>query len=161
MSTWSGKVIAVVLVVFVAGISLGALVVTGTKSGNSVTISSTKTTTLRVTTVLVTTATVTDLREGAVLVNYSGSGNANSQPFTATSPTANVTLEVSSDTPSYSAVAWYLYPTNSSSYASMGEANGKIGTFDFYAYGLVPGVTYYLSVLSANADWQVIVNAVT
>ena len=158
---WSGKVIAAVLVVFVVGIALGALVTSGSKSGNAVTVLSMETTTLRLTTISITTVTVTNLREGAVLVNYSGSGDANSPPFTATSSTANVTLEISSGTPSYSAVAWYLYPTNSSLYTSTGEANGKVGTFDFYAYGLVPGATYYLSVLSANADWQAVVNTVT
>lgn len=170
---------AAILVVFIIGILLGAAGSSGTKVGTSTaTTTSTQTSTLVSTTtwagtstvttvstqastlVSTTTATVTRLRAGAVLVNYSGSGTANSPPFTATTSMANVTLEVSSSNPSLSTVGWFVYPTSSPIAVSLGEVSGKVGTFDFYAYNLTPGATYYVSVLSANANWQITVNAV-
>ncbi|MDV3277371.1 MAG: hypothetical protein LYZ69_02750 [Nitrososphaerales archaeon] len=105
--------------------------------------------------------TVTSLRAGAALVNYSGSGIANTPPFTATTPAVMVTVRVSANDPSLASVAWILYATNSSILTSEGQVSGKVGTFVLYAYNLTPGTNYYLSVLSVGANWQITVNATT
>lgn len=142
------------LVGLVVGLAIGLSVFQ--PPPNQVTVTTTQLTTMTSTSVL----TKTKLGMGAFLANFSGSGEANSQPFTATSSMANITLTVSSTTPQESAVAWFIYPVSSSVYTATGSVNGVLGTSSSYAYGLASGEEYYVSVISANANWRVVVNAV-
>jgi hypothetical protein len=93
-------------------------------------------------------------------VNYDGSGNANSPPFTATTATVKVSMNVSSSASQLSGVAWYVYPVGSQVYVAQGEVNAQTGKSTSFGYGLTPGQNYYVAVLSANANWQIIVQPV-
>lgn len=106
------------------------------------------------------TVTVTSLRAGAALVNYSGSGNGNSQPFTASTSTVSIVVKVTvtSSNPSLGHLSWFIYPTASTAgYVATGSVNGQSGPSTFTGYNLAPGTTYYVMVLSANANWQIVV----
>ena len=102
-------------------------------------------------------STVTSLSAGTALVNYNGSGNANSPPFTATTSTIKVSMNVSSSAVSYSGVSWYVYPVGSQVYVAQGDVNAQTGQSSSFGYGLTPGQNYYVAVFSANANWQIVV----
>lgn len=156
----STKVLVPVLVVLL--IIVGAVAYSAGLQGASSTKTATTTQVLTTTstkTISIVT-TVTNLRAGATLVNYSGSGDAKSPPFTATTSSVKITLTVSSSSPSYSGVSWLVYELDASVYMDQGRIDGKVGTFYDYSYNLTPGVTYYVKVHSANAFWIVVIEEV-
>ena len=147
--------VAVVVVVFIVGILIGA----AGSGGSSVETSTQAVVSTQVSSLVsTTTITVTRLRAGAVLVNYSGSGNGNSPPFTATTSSVSVVVQVMSNATALSGVAWYIFPVNQQLYVANGEVNGQTGSFNFTGYGLKPGSTYYVTIVSANANWQITVD---
>jgi len=149
--------VMIVIVAFAVGAGLGTAGSGGRNQTTTQTMSTILTVTNTQTISLV--STVTSLRAGAVLLNYTGSGFANSPPFTSTTPTVKITLNVAitSSDPSLGAASWYLYQISGTSSFDLGSVNGKSGSFDFYSYGLTPGSAYYVKVLSANANWNVVV----
>ncbi len=153
--------IIIALVALIVGAGIGAA---ATGGAGQTTLRQTGTTTTKTVSVsgaaaTVSTVTVTSLSAGAVLLNYSGSGIASSPPFTATTSTVIITVEVSSGNPADSIVGFEITPTNSSTPVSVQSVQGKVGTFQLYGYNLAPGENYYLAVTAANANWQIVVNA--
>lgn len=104
-------------------------------------------------------ATVTTPRVGKVLVSYSGSGDGNSPPFTATTSTVKVTLRVKSTAPSveYTLVSWYIHEVGKKASTCHGDVDKQEGTFEQYGYNLEPGKQYYVSIISASAKWDITV----
>ncbi len=163
--------IGVAIVALIIGAGIGAAATSGGSSGQTATRTVTQTvgsqgsqasTAAQASTVTVTkttsvVSTVTSLSAGTALVNYNGSGNANSPPFTATTSTIKVSMNVSSSAVSYSGVSWYVYPVGSQVYVAQGDVNAQTGQSSSFGYGLTPGQNYYVAVLSANANWQIIV----
>lgn len=144
--------VALVVIVLIVGAIIGAAATSG---GASQTITTTATQTITETASVV--LTVTSLSAGTALVNYTGSGNANSPPFTATSSTVEVSMNVSSSATSESGVSWYIYPVGSQLYVAQGGVNGQTGQSSSFGYGLTQGQNYYVAILSANANWQIVV----
>ena len=101
--------------------------------------------------------------KGVLLLNYSGSGGGQSQPFKATTTTVNIKLHiaiagVSGQKLSPNAtVAWFIYPVGAQTTPVASGAESAPGDFEQQGLGLVPGQSYYLSVISANADWDLLV----
>lgn len=149
--------------------SVNAAPVTVTSTVPASTVTSTITTTITLgpggatTTTITRTVTVSSLRfSPTALVNYTGSGDGSSPPFTATSAIVNVqasTTPTSKDI-TLSNVAWYIYLTNDTvSYVATGMVSGQSGTMNFTGYGLSPGGTYFLKVISANTKWNIVISA--
>jgi hypothetical protein len=106
------------------------------------------------------TVTTKSLSAGTALLSYSGSGNANSPPFTATTSTVKVSMNVTSTSgnPALSATSLYVYPTGgNSNFVTQVEASGQVGSSSFFGYNFTLGQSYFVKVVSQNANWQIIV----
>lgn len=126
------------------------------------TVSNTYTTTATETVKETTSTTITVQRSitGGVLLKYSGSGDANSPPFTATTDRLEITIKITATAqPSYVVLYWYLYRVGAGEYdwSADGSVEEAEGTFTFYAYNITPGREYYIKISSANCRWTVIV----
>lgn len=95
---------------------------------------------------------------GAILVSNNGTGKANSQPFTATTASAKVSLYISATTSlNYTGLYWAIYPVGGSAATCYGSINQQQGSFTDYCYGLTTGDNYYVQVNAAGVDWWVAV----
>ncbi len=95
-----------------------------------------------------------------VLLNLTGSGNATSKSFL----TPSMTLEIiivpqATSNPSPSQIRWYLNPQSGSGWVSEGSETGATSATSSYAYNLTVGGQYYLDVVAASANWNIIVIA--
>lgn len=117
----------------------------------------------QITTVIQTqTYTPTQLRSGNILLNYSGSGDANSPQFTATTSTVKVILKVIPQADlQFVGVSWYIKEVGTQGSVTHGDMDNQAGTFEQYGYGLREGMTYNVYVISANASWEIIVEEVS
>jgi hypothetical protein len=148
--------VAMILAVFIIGVGVGATSFTGGSAKRT-----TSTTTVTVSGSLSVSGVC-----GAVLLNFSGTGDADSQPFTASQNPGEVTVAIASTAANQSgSVKWYIYPTSvasghgSTGYVASGDVNGQSGSSNTFVYTVAPTASYYASVVSANADWQIIVSA--
>jgi hypothetical protein len=148
---------SMILVVFIIGVGVGAPSFTG----GSVKRRTTSTTTVT----LSGRASVSGVC-GPVLLNFSRTGDADSQPFTSSQSAGEVTVAIASTAANQSSsVKWYIYPASvasgygSSGYVASGDVNGQSGSSNTFVYTLAPTASYYTSIVSANADWQIIVSA--
>ncbi len=108
------------------------------------------------TTTQTTTQIVTKATTGATLVTNGGSGNANSQPFTATTANVQIVLNLTATgSLTYAAAYWYIKQVSVSYSTCKGNIQNQQGSFVDYCYGLTIGTNYYIEIDGANVNWQV------
>jgi len=120
------------------------------------------TTTNTATTYVVFVTTVYPAERGTVLVSDRGSGDKETRPFTLDS-TSDLRLKLRITARAdlrYVGLSWYLYQVGATRYFKSGSIDEEQGVFEFYL-AAIPAGNWYVKILAANCNWELIVEKVT
>ncbi len=152
------ETLSMMVVLVVIGGAIGAAA--ASRSGTTTVVSTFTTGSQSQTTASATMVTATTTHPN-VLLNLTGSGNATSKSFQTPSMTLEIIIvpQATSSNPPPTQIRWYLNPQSGSGWVAEGSETGASSATSSYAYNLSVGGEYYLDVVTASANWEIIVIA--